>query len=185
MSVVALLDADVLVNAAIRDTLLRAAERDMYRLALTDQILTEMQRALEDNLGRTRDQTTYLVSEIRRSFEGNIVEGYEGLMAAVTNHPKDRHVLAAAVRAGAEIIVTFNTQDFPAAACTPYGIEGQRPATFLLDLWDRDPTTMAAIIVDQAADLTGWTVERLIARLAQDAPEFAAAAEASGLTSSD
>ncbi len=181
MAFIALLDADVLINAAVRDTLLRAAERDMYRLALTNQILAEMQHALEENLGKTRDQTDRLVTEIRRSFDGNFVDDYEGLIDAMSNDPKDRHVLAAAVRSRAEIIVTFNMKDFPPAVCIPYGVKAQRPATCLLGLWDRDPETMAAIMVEQAGDLTGWTVEQLIDRLGHDAPEFAAAVVASDL----
>lgn len=60
MAFVALLDANVLVNAPIRDTLLRAAEESLYRLILSVDILEEMRRALETNLGRTRQQTDYL-----------------------------------------------------------------------------------------------------------------------------
>lgn len=181
MVFIALLDADVLVNAAVRDTLLRAAERDMYRPVLTNQILAEMQKALEEKLGKTRNQTERLVTEIRRTFEDSFVDDYEGLIDAMTNAPKDRHVLAAAVRSRAEIIVTFNMKDFPPAACSPYGVEAQRPASCLLHLWNHDPQTMASIMVEQAGDLTGWTVAQLIDRLGHDAPEFAAAVTASGL----
>lgn len=73
MGVIALLDANVLVNAPVRDTLLRAVERDLYRLALTERILAEVQRALQTNLGRTKEQTNYLIGEIRRSFPEALV----------------------------------------------------------------------------------------------------------------
>jgi hypothetical protein len=45
---------------------------------------------------------------------------YEDLIPAMTNHPKDRHVLAAAVRAGAKVIVTYNIKDYPRSSLTPY-----------------------------------------------------------------
>ena len=51
----------------------------------------------------------------------------------MTNHPKDRHVLAAAVRANAEVIVTFNLNDFAEPALKPYDIAPIHPDEFLLD----------------------------------------------------
>jgi predicted nucleic acid-binding protein len=51
-----------------------------------------------------------------RSFPDALVPGYESLVDGMTNDPKDRHVLAAAVRANAEVIVTFNRRDFPESA---------------------------------------------------------------------
>jgi hypothetical protein len=61
-----------------------------------------------------------------------LVTGYESLIPALTlPDPDDRHVLAAAVRAGADVIVTFNLKDFPAEALAPYGIEAQHPDEFL------------------------------------------------------
>lgn len=65
--------------------------------------------------------------------------GYESLIPAMTNDPKDRHVLAAAVRSGAELIVTANLKDFPASSVEPYDLEVVSPDEFLWDLFDLDP----------------------------------------------
>lgn len=175
MGVVALLDANVLVNAPVRDTLLRAAERDLYRLALTERILAEAQYALEANLGRTSEQTGYLMGEIRRSFPESFIVDYESLEPNMQNQKGDRHVLAAAVHAHADVIVTLNVRDFPSAACAPYAVSARHPEIFLLDLWHEDPVAMADVLVEQAQDLQDWTLERLINRLARDLPAFAEA----------
>ena len=61
-----------------------------------------------------------------------LVTGYESLIPALTlPDPDDRHVLAAAIRAGADLIVTFNLKDFPAGALAPYGIKARHPDEFL------------------------------------------------------
>lgn len=70
---------------------------------------------------------------MRTAFPDARVTGYESLIPAMTNHPKDRHVLAAAARADAAVIVTANLKDFPAAALEPYQIDAVHPDDFLLD----------------------------------------------------
>src|SRR5712691_5105005 len=47
----------------------------------------------------------------------------EALIDEMVNDPKDRHVLAAAVRGGAELLVTENLRDFPAEALSPYDLQ--------------------------------------------------------------
>ena len=71
------------------------------------------------------------------------VEGHEDLISAMTNHPKDRHVLAAAVRCHAEVIVTHNVKDFPRTALEPYSITVLGPSTFLRNLYEIDPEFVA------------------------------------------
>lgn len=72
---------------------------------------------------------------------------------AMTNDPGDRHVLATAVVAGAEGIVTFNARHFPAAALAPFGKQQIDPDDFLCTLLDIDGPAVAEVIVEQAADL--------------------------------
>ncbi len=67
----------------------------------------------------TADQAAHRETEIREHFGEAWVEGYEDLIPSMTNHDKDRHVLAAAVRSGAETIVTYNLKDFPRSALAP------------------------------------------------------------------
>ncbi|MGY4844783.1 hypothetical protein ACW9PK_08500 [Kocuria sp. MNB10] len=73
-----------------------------------------------------------------QAIQAALVENYESLVPAMTNDPKDRHVLAAAVRSRAELIVTSNQKDFPATALKPYDVAVRSPDDFLLDQLDLD-----------------------------------------------
>ncbi len=75
------------------------------------------------------------------------VRGYERWEQRLTlPDPDDRHVLAAALACIADLIVTFNTPDFPAAALSPFGIVAEKPDTFAYQLLD------SGIVVSAAAD---------------------------------
>jgi hypothetical protein len=89
----AVLDACVLVNAALRDTFLRLAEPShLFLPRWSNDIMAETKRTMENKLGCTTEQTEHLVNQLRIHFEDAWVEGYEPLVAAMGNHPKDRHV---------------------------------------------------------------------------------------------
>jgi hypothetical protein len=65
------------------------------------------------------------------------VSGYEDLIEALTlPDPNDRHVLAAAIRCRASVIVTFNLEDFPMEVLDKYGIHTRHPDNFILDVDD-------------------------------------------------
>lgn len=85
--------------------------------------MAETVRNLQNRIGLSAEKTDYLVAQLRKHFADSWVSGYERLIASVDNHPKDRHVLAAAVKCGAQVIVTYNKRDFPVAATEPWGIE--------------------------------------------------------------
>ena len=67
--------------------------------------------------------------------------------------PDDRHVLAAAIRCGASVIVTFNERDFPADVLSVYGIEPQHPDEFVDNLLDLDTAAVVSAAQRQRAQL--------------------------------
>jgi len=165
------LDACVFVNAALRDTLLRLAEPPhLYLPRWSNDIILETVRTLETNLGVTPAQTAHLVRELELHFGDAWIEGYEPLIAAMTNHPKDRHVLAAAVRAGAQTVVTFNLKDFPDTALAPWNVAAQSPDDFLIHQYHLDPEVVVTKLREQAERRGG--IERLLEIHSRTAPEF-------------
>ena len=116
MTLAALLDANVLVAAALRDTLLRAAEARLYRACWSGPILEEVRRTLVGEGLASADAAARLVGTMRHAFPEAEVRGFEARIAEMTNDSKDRHILAAAVVARTSVIVTQNVRDFPPAA---------------------------------------------------------------------
>jgi predicted nucleic acid-binding protein len=166
-----ILDACVLVNAALRDTLLRIAEPPrLYLPRWSEEIMAETMRTLETKLGVTREQTAHLDRELRKHFEDAWVEGYEPLIPIMANHPKDRHVLAAAVHCGAQTIVTLNLKDFPDEALSPWDIVAQSPDEFLVQQYYLAPDVAAQKLYEQSARHGG--MERLLIIHNKIVPEF-------------
>jgi hypothetical protein len=89
----------------------------------------------------------------------------------MSNHEKDRHVLAAAVRCGAETIVTYNLRDFPRPALAPYSISAQGPSTFLRNLYELDSEAVLRTLKEQAAAIDK-SFEYLLDRLRVNVPGF-------------
>ena len=169
------LDACVLFPAALRDTLLRAADVGLYRLHWSDMILEEVRRNLVAQERTTELQAQRLITVMDEAFPDAAVRGFESLVEQMTNDPKDRHVLAAAVRAGAQVIVTANLRDFPQPALDPYEVEAQSPDEFLTNLLDLAPRRMLRLLHDQEADLRApsMTVLEVLDEITVQAPEFA------------
>ena len=90
----------------------------------------------------------------------------------MTNPPKDRHVLAAAVRSGAQTIVTFNLKDFPEEALGPWDILAQSPDEFLVHQYHLSPEVVFRKLEEQAARHGG--MKRLLSIHQRTAPEFTA-----------
>jgi predicted nucleic acid-binding protein len=146
----AFLDTCVLYPAYLCDTLLRLAEAEAYRPLWSADVLTELRRNLIER-GIEAERVDHRIAQMSRSFPDATVTGYESLVDAMTNHPKDRHVLAAAVRASAEVVVTFNLSDFPEAALKPYDVFAIHPDDFLLDQLDLYPGLTVEVLRQQAS----------------------------------
>ena len=127
-------DACVLYPAPLRDFLMQLAVSDLFRACWTEQIHDEWMRNVldkrpdlnENQLNRTRELMDKHVLDA-------LVTGYEDLIESLSlPDPDDRHVLAAAIRAGASVIVTYNLVDFPSSELDKYNIEALHPDDFIL-----------------------------------------------------
>jgi predicted nucleic acid-binding protein len=130
----AFLDAPVLYQAPPRDLLLELAVADLYRAKWSDMVLDEWTKSLLENrpdltpaqLKRTRD----LMNAHARDA---LVKDFEALIDVLNlPDPDDRHVLAAAIKGRADLIVTLNLKDFPADELDRWGIDIQHPDEFLV-----------------------------------------------------
>lgn len=142
-------------------------------------ILDEAERSLIAD-GRVSIEGAHrLRSKMAEAFDGACVgaAAIAGLESAMTNDPKDRHVLAAAVASQAQAVITMNLKDFPEAASAPYGIEILHPDEFLMVLYGLDAELAVDIITSQAGALRNppLTVEALLDKLAVTVPIFAQA----------
>ncbi len=131
-----------------------------------------MKRALERKIGLAPAKTAYLERELLRHFPDSWVTGFDPLIRRMSNDKKDRHVLAAAVRAGAQTIVTFNKRHFPPASTLRWNLVAAGPATFLEDLYLNTPSTVRERIQEQATNL-GRSIGAQLDVLAQAVPSFA------------
>jgi predicted nucleic acid-binding protein len=169
MALVVVYDANVLYPGSLRDLLIRLGQTGLIRARWTDQILDEMIDAIvaaQPNLAGRLQRTRQLMNE---AIPDVVVTGYERLIASLKlPDPNDRHVLAAAIKADAHVIVTSNLRDFPAAALEPYGVEAQGPDEFVLGLIETAPARVLAVVEGQAGALTKppATIDELLQRLA-------------------
>ena len=171
MSFTATYDACVLHSAALRDLLVRLGATGMFRARWSSDILDEM---IGSVLRRHPDLSPNDLTRTRELMCGAVpdcmITGYDDLIAGLNlPDPDDRHVLAAAIRSGSQVIVTENRRDFPAEVLDSYDIEAQTPDEFVLHLMDLSPTTVARIVQEQAASLKNppLSVAQVMDRLAR------------------
>lgn len=128
-------DANVLYPNTLRDLLIRIAQSGTVQAKWTDVILDEMALALRRNRPDIHAEKIQRLRELmNKAVRDCLVSGYEPLIEGLKlPDPDDRHVLAAAIKAGAQVIVTRNLRDFPAGDLEPWSIEAKSPDAFVLD----------------------------------------------------
>ncbi len=168
MAFVAVYDANVLYPASLRDLLIRLAQTGTFQAKWTDQILDEVfgavlsaQPGLARRLERTRELMEQAIPDVR-------VTGHEPLIESLQlPDADDRHVLAAAIRASAQVIVTANLKDFPDDRIGRYDIMAQSPDEFVLHVLELAPARVVSVVEEQARALTkpATTLDELLDRL--------------------
>lgn len=148
-------DACVLYPAPLRDFLMWLALSGRFRAKWTLEIHNEWKRNLLKNrpdlTAIQLDRTSELMDQ---ALPDACVSGYEDLIEGLTlPDVDDRHVLAAAIRCNASVIVTFNQKDFPDSALSTFGIEAQHPDEFVENLFDLDPVAVVVAAQRQRRQL--------------------------------
>jgi len=172
----AFLDTCVLYSSTLRDTLLRIAEEGAFLPLWSTDVLAELKAVLEREADLEPARTTRLVALMQQAFPASDVVDYQVLIDAMTCHPKDRHVLAAAVAGRAQVLVTFNVKHFPPASVNPHDLTVVTPDAFLLDQLDLYPGRVGRALVCQltAARRPPLTMGQLLGRLSRaGVPGFA------------
>jgi predicted nucleic acid-binding protein len=151
----AFLDANVLYPAPIRDILLFTADQDLYRVKWSDEVNDEWSRnLLKNRKDLTRESVKRTIDNMNLAFEDANVKNYKRLIPTLQLPDSgDAHVLAAAIKCRADVIVTCNLKHFPNKILAQYNMEAVHPDEFLINLLDMDQESFLAAFHLQVAHL--------------------------------
>ena len=145
---IVLYDACVLYPAPLRSFLMHLAMTGLYKTRWSNDIHEEWMRNVQkDYPDISRNQVEKVRDLMNAHVEECLVTGYESLTPGLSlPDPGDRHVLAAAIHCGADMILTFNLKDFPDETLKPHGLKAVHPDDFLIQQMDfaRDAVCRAA-----------------------------------------
>ena len=148
-------DACVLYPAPLRDLLMRLALTDLCQAHWSDQIHEEwMTAVLRNRPDLSREQLVRTRSLMDAHVRDALVDGHQPLIPTLElPDPDDRHVLAAAIKCGADLIITFNLDDFPDNALASYGLGACHPDSFLMDQLNLDAERVCTAMRQHRASL--------------------------------
>ncbi|MCB6177353.1 PIN domain-containing protein [Rhodobacter sp. Har01] len=143
----AVLDACVLYPTVLREILQGAAAAGLYQPLWSERILGEWTRATAKLGPVAQAQAEGEAVMLKATFPRALVRPQPGIEARLLlPDPDDTHVLAVAIAAGADAIVTFNAADFPGHVLAAEGLARRDPDGFLWELQSRHPAEMARIV---------------------------------------
>jgi len=181
------LDASVLYSEPVRSLLLWIATQEGFDPCWTERILEETRRNLIADGAVSPTQWEDLQAAMQEAFPEAVIEqaDADAIEHEMPNDPKDRHVLAAAVAAGVEVIATNNVKHFREADIESVGVRARTADQFLSDLLDAAPNIVLRALeeyVERMRNPREWSIAELLGRLAglghgdAIAPRFAKAA---------
>lgn len=130
------LDTNIIYPIEIRDLLLWFAHFDMYTPKWSKHIFDEWEKVMREK-GVDEEEIKKRVSRVNEAFPDAHVKNYESLIETLKlPDKKDRHVLAAAIKTNANVIVTNNLKDFPKDYLVKFGLSVKSADDFLTDIID-------------------------------------------------
>ena len=166
------IDACVLANQGVCDLLLRLSERP--RLIVphwSAEVLDEVRRTHLEKLKWPPHLAESFQRQVRQTFPEAEIRDYEKLIDSITNEAKDRHVVAAAVRGGCPLILTFNLKHFPHASLAPWSVQAAHPQDYLLVLYDMEPKQVVGCL-GEIAGRRKLEIQDVLIRLGRVLPTF-------------
>lgn len=135
----AVLDTNVIYPIVIRDLLFSFAFYELYTPKWSATIFREW-KAVMIRKEVTEQEAEKRAQRANSAFPDAMVSNYESLMTNLTLPDEDdRHVLAAAIKSNADVIVTNNLKDFPEHYLSSFGIKAKSADDFLTDIIDLNP----------------------------------------------
>ncbi len=140
-------DACSLASVWKRNILLSLAEYELFRLRWSQEVLNETERAIfkilakkVNNENDVNNRAKSAVAAMNAAFPEALVEDYDGFLEMGNNlaDKDDKHVLAAALKTQAQMLVTENLRHFPATILEPMNIEAKSADEFIADAIELD-----------------------------------------------
>ena len=137
----AVLDANVLYRVVIRDYLMWLSVKELYSPKWTNQLLEEFTEIFKKKgINISTEHIQKQVKLMNLTCPDALVTKYEDLLASIKlKDEKDKHVVAAALKCNANVIVTHNLKDFPNEYLCRIGLSALSPDTFIADMIDLSP----------------------------------------------
>lgn len=135
----AVLDTNVIYPIIIRDLLFWFAHYDLYTPKWSKHIFREWKEVMLRK-GVDKKEVQKRINRASQAFPDALVNNYEGLIKSLKLPDKDdQHVLAAAIKVNANVIVTNNIKDFPKDYLSEFGLTRKSADDFLSDIIDLSP----------------------------------------------
>lgn len=152
---VVILDANTLYPASLRSFLLYLADNEIFQPKWTNLINEEWQRHLSGKLpDMTSSKLQKITAIMNKAFPDALVTDFESIITSLElPDGDDRHVLAAAIKADADYIVTQNIKDFPSEILAAYNLEVITPDEWIIRLLDQDSKAVLRSFHEQVNSL--------------------------------
>ena len=135
------LDTYVIYPLWIRDLLLWFAHYDLFTPKWSQHIFDEWIEVMKRK-GVSEEEIAIRTSNVNRAFPEAMVINYEPLIKTLSLPDlKDKHILAAAIKTNANLIVTNNLKDFPKDYLAGFGLSVKDADDFLTDIIDLNHET--------------------------------------------
>ncbi len=164
------LDTNVIYPLAIRDLLFWFAHYDLYSPKWSNTIFQEWKRVMIRK-GVSELEAEKRIQVANKAFPDAEVLNYEGIIGTLSlPDPNDCHVLAAAIKINADLIVTNNLKDFPSEYIQTFGLAVKTADDFITDIIDLNHDTAIAafkelVLNKRNPDLTEFQVLNLLRRV--------------------